>query len=183
MKKTTFLFVTCLMSIQLFAQGKFKLNNTETSFYSYAPLEDIKALNKTTSGVIDTETNKFSFKVKIKDFVFPSSLMQEHFNENYMESEKFPHSTFKGNIKGDYNLLKDGNYPVVAIGELNIHGVNKQVEIPSIIQVSNNKATFSSEFKIALKDYNIEIPTMVFQKIAEIIDVKISGELVKLEAK
>jgi len=183
MKKTTLIFIIVLASLQIFAQGKYKLNNTETSFYSYAPLEDIKASNKTTTGVIDTETNKFSFKVKIKDFVFPSSLMQEHFNENYMESEKFPHSTFKGIIKGNYDITKDGNYPVIAFGELNIHGVAKQIEIPANIQVSKNKATFNSEFKVALEDYNIEIPKMVFQKIAEVIDVKISGELEKLEGK
>ena len=177
---TTLTIAALAIAISSFGQDKYKLENATVDFFSDAPLEDIQAINKTTVGIVDTKTDNFTFRIKIKDFVFDSGLMQGHFNENYMESEKFPHGTFKGEIKGDYSLKKDGIYSVVAFGEMNIHGVVKKVEIPVNIIVKKSKVSFKSEFKLALEDYGIEIPTVVFQKIAEIIDVKIESELVRM---
>ena len=161
----------------LHAQKKYKLSDSEVSFFSEAPMENIEATNKNTAGIIDPATNKFTFRSKIKDFVFESSLMQDHFNENYLESEKFPNSTFKGVIIGDYDLEKSGVYAVIAKGEFTIHGVKKPVEIKTFITVEKGAASISSEFKVALEDYKIDIPSLMFQNIAEVIDIKLDSKL------
>ena len=159
------------------AQEKSQLVNSEVSFFSEAPLENIEAHNKYAKGIIDWKTNNFSFRIPIKDFVFKKSLMQEHFNENYMESDKFPNATFKGKMDGDYNLKKSGTYQVTATGEIEIHGVKQQRTIPATIEVKGKTVTVSSSFKVELEDHEIEIPTIVFSKIAEIIEVTLKGEL------
>lgn len=168
-----------LMALTTYAQ-KYKLQDGKVDFYSYAPLEDIVAKNSTPVGIIDAENNTFSFRIKIKDFIFESALMQEHFNENYMESDKYPTGTFKGNIVGNYDLKKEGVYNVKAKGELTIHGVTKNVEIPSKIEVTKKGIQILSDFKVKLVDHNIEIPTLVFQKIAEVVDVKVRGSLIPM---
>ncbi|MBL4755920.1 MAG: YceI family protein [Flavobacteriales bacterium] len=177
-KKILFV-VVCIVMAQpaVLAQKKYKLSNAEISFFSEAPMENIEAINKTTAGIIDPATNKFTFRAKIKDFVFNSSLMQDHFNENYLESEKYPNSTFKGVIIGDYDLEKGGLYTVIAKGEFTIHGVTKPVEIKTSITVKNGTVSISSEFKVTLEDYKIEIPSLMFQKIAEVIDIKVDSKL------
>ena len=103
--------------------------------------------------------------------------MRDHFNENYMESEKFPTATFKGKIDGNYDLTKDGFYMVKAIGEMTIHGEVQQVVLPVKMSVIGGKTAFESSFPIKLVDYKITIPTVVFNKIAEQLDVKVSASL------
>jgi hypothetical protein len=180
MKNIFVLALVVITGVNCAQAQKYKLDNGVVDFYSYAPMEDIKAKNSDAIGIIDTESNKFTFRVNIKEFIFPSELMQEHFNENYLESEKYPTSSFKGNIDGDYDLKKDGTYNVVAKGEFTIHGVTKTVEIPGTITVAKKSIQLAGEFKVKLADYEIEIPTVVFQKIAELIDVKINSSLVGL---
>lgn len=106
--------------------------------------------------------------------------MQEHFNENYMESGKFPNATFKGTIEGTFDLNKNGSYPVTAKGELDIHGIKQQRTIPATIEVKDKSVKISSKFKVKLADHKIEIPTIVFNKIAEEIEVSIQSDLVKM---
>lgn len=175
--------LTIILSLNGYSQDKYKLNKGEVSFFSYAPLENIEAFNKKPAGLIDIHSKKFIFKINIRDFIFKSSLMQEHFNENYMETEKYPYSSFKGNIIGDINLAKDGEYRVISKGELTIHGITKVVEIPSLITVKGSEIRLLSEFKIRLEDYKVEVPTIVIEKIAEVVDVKIISSLTLLEKK
>lgn len=162
------------------AQGKYLLKSPQINFFSSAPLGDIEASNKEVKGVVDFSSRSFSFRIPIKAFQFKQQLMQEHFNENYMESDKYPHSLFKGKIVGDYNLTKNGSYLVAAVGDLNIHGVSQQRSIPCQLLVKDGLYSIKSEFQIKLEDHQIEIPTLVYNKIAEVIDVNISSGLVKL---
>jgi polyisoprenoid-binding protein YceI len=111
----------------------------------------------------------------IKDFVFEKSLMQEHFNENYMESEKFPKSTFKGKITNlsEVKFDANGKYNTTIEGELLIHGVTKTVKVTGTMEVKDGKIIAKAKFPIRVKDYNVEIPKLVFQNIAEVVDVTV----------
>ncbi len=168
------------LNVTTIAQGKYKISKSEVSFFSDAPMEDIEATNSDAQGIVDFDSKNFLIKVPVKSFKFKSSLMEEHFNENYMESEKYPYTVFKGKIQGSYDLKKDGEYPVNAVGDLNLHGVSQQRTIPSVIVVKNGISTFRSKFNIKLADHKIDIPTVVFQKIAEVVEVKLDGVLVKI---
>ena len=171
--------VVLLNSIAL-AQGKYKLSKAQVSFFSHAALEDIEATNSDAQGIVDFGSKNFLIKIPIKSFTFKSGLMQEHFNENYMESDKYPSAVFKGAIQGSYDLSKDGEYPVNAVGDLNVHGVSQPRTIPSVIVVKGGIATITSKINIKVADHKIDVPTIVFQKIAEVVEVKIDGSLVKM---
>jgi polyisoprenoid-binding protein YceI len=164
----------------LFAQGKYKTGKSEVSFFSTTPIENIEAKNKDAKGIIDFDAKKFSIQIPIKSFDFPSDLMEAHFNENYMESEKYPTATYKGSFTGDYDLSKDGDYTLNSTGEMTIHGVTKPVNLVVTLSVKKGIPSISSKFKIKLVDYKIEVPTVVFNKIAEEVEVKVAAVLEKL---
>lgn len=134
-------------------KGKYSTNSGKISFYSSAPLENIEALNSKVTSILDTENGNIVFSMAIKDFVFEKSLMQEHFNENYMESEKFPKSTFKGKITNlsEVNFDQNGKYPATIEGELLIHGVTKQVKVTGFIEVKDGKIMANAKFPIRVK--------------------------------
>lgn len=172
------LAATTLLLVTTYAQ-KFMTRDARISFLSEAPLEKIEAVNKSGSAVLDAETGRMEWKVLIKNFVFEKKLMQEHFNENYMESDKYPNATFKGeivNIK-DMNLGKDGEYNVRAKGKMTIHGVERDIEVPGKITVAGGKLNVMSEFKVACADYNINIPSVVRDNIAKEIAVRVEAAL------
>jgi YceI-like domain len=162
------------------AQVKYQLASSDISFFSKAPLEDIEAHNKEAKGIIDWTSRNFTFRIPIKSFVFKKSLMQEHFNENYMESTKFPNATFKGIIEGDFDLTKNGTYSVTASGELDIHGVKQSRKIVATIEVKDKGIKINCKFSVKVADHKIEIPTLVFNKIAEEVEVTVQSELIKL---
>ncbi len=167
-----------LLLVTAYAQ-KFMTRDARISFLSEAPLEKIEAVNKSGSAVLDAETGRMEWKVLIKNFVFEKKLMQEHFNENYMESDKYPNATFKGeivNIK-DVNLSKDGEYNVRAKGKMTIHGVERDIEAPGKITVAGGKLNVTSDFKVACADYNINIPSVVRDNIAKEVAVRIEATL------
>lgn len=186
--KTSYLFVIAILFVfqsftsTLLAQ-RYTLENSKVHFFSSAPIEDIEATNANAKGAIDTKKNGFAFRIPIKSFIFPSSLMQQHFNENYMESEKYPNASFKGIIEGDYDLTTDGVYDVVAVGDLEVHGKTQPRKIPSQIIVKDGKPSLKSTFNIKLEDHDIEIPSAVFNKIAEVIKVDINADLKLYEKK
>lgn len=171
------ILICCGVSV---AQGRYQLTNSSIMFFSEAPLENIEAKSKDIKGIIDITARSFIIRVPIKSFVFEKSLMQEHFNENYMESDKFPNATFKGAFDGKYDLKKNGSYPVTATGELDIHGVKQKRTIPAIIEVKDKSIKLTSKFKVRLEDHKIEIPTLVFNKIAEELDVTLEGDLINM---
>ncbi len=150
--------------------------NGEISFFSKTSLENISADNNQVLSVLNTETGALQFSLLNNSFHFPKAKMEEDFNENYMESDKYPKSTFKGNITdiSNINSLKDGSYTVNVKGDLMIHGVSKNIITPATITIKDGKISATSSFKILLKDYNIRIPTIVTNKIAENIEITVS---------
>jgi polyisoprenoid-binding protein YceI len=175
------LSLSCVfVMINCIAQEKYKTSKTQVSFFSKTPVENIEAVNKSSKGIIDFNTKAFLVKIPIKSFDFPSDLMEEHFNENYLESDKYPDATFKGTFEGDYDLKKDGNYPVNANGDLTIHGVTQKRSIPCTLKVVKGNVTASSKFNVKLVDHKIEVPQLVFNKIAEVIEVTADLLFVKI---
>ena len=150
--------------------------NGRISFFSKASLENISADNNQVISVLNIETGALEFSVLNNAFHFPKAKMEEDFNENYIESNKYPKSTFKGNITDISNIssLKDGSYQVNVNGDLMIHGVSKNITTPAAITIKDGKISAASSFKILVKDYNIKIPTIVTNKIAENIEITVS---------
>ncbi len=142
-------------------------------FYSKMPLEDINAENNQVYAVIDAAKKNIAFTLLIKGFLFPRELMQEHFNENYMESDKYPKASFSGSYTGDVQLNKDGIYNVMVKGNLTMHGITKSIEEPATLEVKEKKILAKSMFKIKPEDYNISIPALVRDKIAKAISVNV----------
>jgi hypothetical protein len=142
-------------------------------FYSKTPLEDVQGENNQVYAVLDPASHHLAFAVLLKGFIFPKELMQVHFNENYVESDKFPKATFSGTCSGEMDLSKDGIYQIVVKGDLNLHGVTRPLETTAQLEVKNGKVTGSSAFKIKPEDYQISIPGIVREKIAKEMDVKV----------
>ena len=158
------------------AQSKLYSNEAKISFFSKTVLENIVAENKRALCVWDTATGKLEFSVLIKGFEFDRALMQEHFNENYMESDKYPKAFFKGIIKNGkpFQLQTDNSYTVNAEGILTIHGVSKQVTVPVTISSKNGKISSAAGFTVLLSDYNISVPSIVSDKISKEISISVS---------
>jgi polyisoprenoid-binding protein YceI len=143
-------------------------------FYSKTALEDIKAENNQVYAIIDAGKQNLAFQLLLKGFVFPKELMQEHFNENYVESDKYPKATFSGTFSGNVQLNKDGVYPVTVKGNLSLHNATKAIEVPATIEVKNGHLLGTTEFKVKPEDFNISIPSVVRDKIDKEITVKVN---------
>jgi polyisoprenoid-binding protein YceI len=179
MKKlmSTALFVIVLTisaNAQLF---KGKPDGSAISFFSKSPLEDIDAKNKKVSVVLRTTTNDLQFAVPMISFKFPKPLMEEHFNENYVESTKFPTCTFKGKIAETIDFTKDGEHKVTVKGPLELHGVTKEIETTGTLTIKGTEIIVVSSFKIKVADYGIKVPSLYVQNIAEVVDVKVNAVL------
>ncbi len=175
--------IALLLANTAFAQ-KFITKNGHISFYSSAPLEDIEAHNNQVNAVLDTETGDLVFKVLIKSFQFEKALMQEHFNENYLESDKYPTSVFKGKVTNlsEIDFAKTGNYPANIEGELTIHGVSNPVSADGTFEVKKGSIAGTSEFMVRLEDYDIDIPKTVVNNISEEIKITVDIDLEPLES-
>ncbi len=185
LKKTLISFVAMILISSLtYAQDRYFTKTGKIDFYSKASLEDIEAKNKTVQAVIDTKTGAIQFAAQMKGFEFEKKLMQEHFNENYVESDKYPKGEFKGTItnNSEINYSKDGTYTAKVKGKLTIHGVTKDVETTGTIKVSGGKLETSSSFNILLSDYDIKIPAVVKDKISNSIKININCTLEALKA-
>ena len=182
MNKLTLLLATILFTSTLTYAQKYMTKSGTIKFSSETPMEKIEAYNRQVNSALDFSTGSFVFKVLIAGFEFKKALMQEHFNENYMESEKFPNSTFVGKIANikDVNLGKDGIYKVVAEGDLSLHGVTNKVRINGTLEVKGGKVIGKATFEVAPKEYNITIPKAVIKNISEAIQVDVNISLDKL---
>ena len=163
-----------LISVVNAQQGVYVSRNAVLSFYSQAPIEDIKAESRSAYSSLNVNTKEIYFKVEMRTFKFAKGKMQEHFNENYMESDKYPNSEFKGKINEDVDLSKDGDYPVTVQGDLTIHNVTKNYTTKGMLKVTSGKIKGDATFKVKLADHQIQIPTLVIKNIAEIVDVTVS---------
>jgi hypothetical protein len=182
MKKIAVLVMSLMVANVAFAQ-KMMTKTGDAKFEATMPgaLEEIAGANKTVSCIFDQATGDIAALVLVKAFKFKSPLMEEHFNENYMESTKFPKATFKGKISGfDAKKLTATKTAYDVEGDLTIHGVTKKVKTKMNLALVGGKILATSEFKAALADYKIEIPSLVKEKISK--DVKINLNL-SLEGK
>lgn len=176
--KKLLLSLMVMLAMQVNAQ-KYFTKTCSVYFLSKAPLETIEGTNKAVSCVWDSQTGGIVFSVQIKSFVFDKQLLQEHFNENYMESDKYPKATFKGNVTNmaSINLNKDGEYDAKAAGQLTIHNVTHDVNFMGKISVKGGKISLRSDTSVLLADYNIAIPGAVKDKISKDVKIKVNCTL------
>jgi len=151
---------------------RYQLEESEISFYSDAPLEDIQAETTEAQSLFDAGSGEVAFRVPIQSFQFEKALMQEHFNENYLESDKYPNATFEGTLKG-FDPNHAGEQSVTASGKMTIHGVTHSIEVPGTIQPQGEGWEMQATFPITVADYKIKIPKVVFYNIAEVVDVTV----------
>jgi len=166
-----FLFALC----QLTSAQKYITKTGHIWFYSHTPMEEIEAHNRQVVSSLDASTGDLAFLLLIKSFEFKRALMQEHFNENYMESDKLPKSSFKGKITNlkQIDFKKDGTYAAEVTGDLTIHGVTKTVTYKGTITVKGTAIKAEAKFTIVPQDYGIKIPSLVENKIAKEMQVTV----------
>lgn len=174
MKKISlFLFVLACIALADTAYAQiYTTSSGSISFYSSARVEDIEATSKKTSVVLNTSTNEVLFKVTISTFQFKNGLMQEHFNETYMESAKYPTAEFRGKINEKVNYAVPGEYKVTVTGSLTIHGVIIDRTIPGTITIKAGVITLTSSFLVPVSAHKIDIPNDKISNIAQ--DIKVS---------
>lgn len=169
------IFIFSLSFILVNAQNRYYTKNGNVSFFSSAPLENIEAFNSSAVSIMDLQTGAIEFAILMKAFKFEKALMQEHFNENYLESSKFPKAIFKGkivNIKDVFFEL-DGTYVATIKGKLTIHGITKDVTVPGQFTVEDQQITGVAQFPIRVSDYDIRIPRIVRDNIAQEVKVNV----------
>lgn len=158
------------------AQEKYITKTGHVWFYSHTVIEDIEAHSHQVVAIVVPSTASIAVSIPIMSFEFKKTLMQEHFNENYMESAKYPKATFKGVIKdpSTINMAKNGTYKTTVEGDLTIHGITRKIKADSVVVVKDGKFNVKSKFVVAPKDYDITIGSAVADKIANNIDVNIN---------
>jgi len=184
MKKIFVITCLSLAAIALKAQDKFFTKSGTIKFFSKAPLENIEASNKAVTCVFDTKTGAIQFAVLMKGFEFAKALMQDHFNENYVESDKYPRGEFKGQIENilAIDFASDATYSVDVKGQLTIHGITKDVRAKGNIVVQGGKLVTSSDFTILLSDFQIKIPSLVERNINNNISINVDCTLEPLHS-
>ena len=157
------------------AQGRYLTKTGLVSFFSASPIEDIEARNQQVAAMLDFSTGQLAFSVPVKGFVFKRTLMQEHFNENYLESDKYPRATFTGHFVGFEagQLATGGPHPAQVEGDLTLHGVTHHLRVPATVELRGGQLLAQATFPVASADYNIEIPLLVRNNIAKIISVRV----------
>jgi polyisoprenoid-binding protein YceI len=175
MKKFCLSSLLLLSVLVMSAQQKLITQSGKITFDAGTGLEDIIAVNKGVTAAINPKTGKMQFKLDITGFEFKRQLMQDHFNENYMESEKYPNASFSGNITNidKVNFAKDGKYNVQVKGTLEIHGVKNEVEADGAITVKGKEVNSQAEFTIKLDDYKINVPGVVKDKLSKTVKINV----------
>jgi len=175
LKKSLIAIGLLVITVVSQAQDKYFTKTGKIDFSSKSRMEDIDARNKTVAAILDTKTGAVQFSVLMKGFEFPKALMQEHFNENYVESNKYPKGEFKGSITNNstINYTNDGSYPAEVSGKLTIHGVTKDVKTKGTVKVDGGKVDVTSVFNILLSDYKIKIPSIVKEKLSNNIKITV----------
>lgn len=163
---------------QIGAQSRYRTTSGEIRFNASTPLEDIDAVNNQVNAIINAETGDFAVVLLIKDFSFRRKLMQEHFNENFMESEDYPKAYFRGRILNfTRRSPSSGPMELRVEGELTIHGVSRRVATTATLHQSGDKVHMVSKFIVHPEDYRIEVPSILFNKIAEEVKVVVNLEM------
>ena len=173
------ILISFLLS-SIFAKDLYITRSGNIDFFSSTPIEDIKAINNQVSSVLDKDNGQFAFQVPIKAFTFKNALMQEHFNESYLESDVYPKAIFKGKVLdwGNIELSKDSS-DIFIEGDLTMHGVTNQIKQSGKIWISSDLINGQCFFDIKLVDYKVKVPKIVRENIAEIIRVNVKVTLSK----
>ena len=160
------------------AQPIYLAQGANASFFSSTPVEDIAATSQSLTSLLNITTGEIQFNIPMRTFKFKKALMQEHFNEKYIESDKYPNGIFKGKINETIDWTKDGSYDITATGVLMVHGVDKAHTEKGKAIIKDGKINITSEFKVTVKDHNITIPKIVITNIAEIVDVRFNANYI-----
>ena len=184
MKRLSLLFILLEIAITVNAQ-KYMTKNGFIGFFSHTAMEDIKGDNNQVAAVLDISTGDMVFQALVKSFHFDRALMEEHFNENYMESDKFPKSTFKGKITNlsSVNFSKNGTYDVTVEGDLTIHDVTNKISTKGTLEVVAGGINANAKFNIVPEDYKIIIPGVVREKINKNLEVSVTMKYAPLAGK
>ncbi len=174
MKKILLLLSIVFGTATLYSQDLYKAIDGSIAFFSETPMENIDAVNKTLKALLNTKNGEMAFVVTNVGFVFDKPLMGEHFNENYMESDKYKVSIFKGKITETIDYTKNGEHDVTVLGSLDVHGVSQERSITGKVLVKDGTIILNSNFDIKLKDHKIKIPKIVTENIAEFVNVKVN---------
>jgi polyisoprenoid-binding protein YceI len=166
------------------AQGKYYTKGGKIKFFSNTSMENIDATNKATVCILDSKTGDLQFAVLMKSFEFKKALMQEHFNKDYAESDKFPKAEFKGQVtnSSEIKYTTDGSYTAKVKGKLTIHGVTKDVETTGTIVVKAGTISVTSTFNIQLPDYNIKVSKVQRSQISDNIKITVNCSLEPLKS-
>ena len=147
----------------------------QVSFFSYTSVENIEASNNQVLSIIDQQNGKVAVRVLLRAFVFKKALMEEHFNESYVESDIYPELIFDGKLI-DYDASKFGDSPQFIKGIMDFHGVKKEIEIKANVAVTNRKIVLSGDFEVAIDDFKIKVPALLVPNISKEIQVKFRFE-------
>jgi polyisoprenoid-binding protein YceI len=184
--KTRMLIITCaltLVSAFINAQDRYFTKTGTIKFFSKTDLENIDATNTIVTAVLDTKSGAIQFSVPMKAFEFKRALMQEHFNENYVESDKYPNSTFKGKVvnNADIQYGTPGTYTANIEGDLTIHGVTRPLTTKAKLVVTAADIEATTAFQVVVSDYKISIPALVADKISKSVQIEINTRLQPLK--
>ncbi|HTK20368.1 MAG TPA: YceI family protein [Mucilaginibacter sp.] len=167
------LILFTLLNITKTAQDLYTCKNAHIALFSKALIEDIKAETSAGVSVFNATSGELDFSVPISTFQFEKAFMQQHFNSDYMESDKYPRAIFKGKIQEHIDIAREGSYPVNVSGDLSIHGITQKRTIQGTVTIKNGVVSMASEFMVKCADHHIDIPQILFYHIAESIKVTV----------
>ena len=172
MKYTFTLIICALITNITLSQDRYITKQGTISFFSHSIIEDIEAENNQILSIVDLENGAIAISTLMKSFMFEKSLMQEHFNENYIESDEFPKATFSGKITNIEDLI---NKEKVSIeGNLTIHGISNEIKLVANIEIEGENVSLNGVFSVLVSDYDIKIPSVVRNNIAKTIEITFS---------
>jgi hypothetical protein len=169
-----------ISTTQLLAQNKYMTRTGSAHFVADGIIkDDVQARSNTVTAVLDASTGQVQARIPVNSFVFRKALMQEHFNENYLESHRFPNASFKGQIQGwnDQLLQKSGSQKIRFVGTIEVHGVARDINEAGLLEVSNGIIHLETDFKLVVADYGIKVPALVRDKIAKEAEVHVQANL------
>lgn len=175
-------FIVILFLILTFQSAKaqtYQAKEIYIHFFSPAPIADIEAISNSATASLDLAKKEVEISMNVASFKFKKALMQTHFNEKYIESDKYPTAIFKGKFVDNINLNKDGIYPFNVEGRFNIHGVERAKAIPCKIIVKDQKIVFETNFKLLSADFKIKAPDIIYRKVGQEVSIDATGILIK----
>lgn len=169
------LIIILMAGIGVTAQSKYIDRAGKASFFSSAPLEDIEAHSNQAVSIFDVESGEIAASILMRSFNFRKALMEEHFNENYVESDIYPKATFKGRVTNirDMDLSKPGNYSLDITGDLTLHGVTKSIKVKATALADGGTLRTKAVFPLTVMDFKIKVPRLVLNNIAEVVEVTV----------